>query len=1050
MQELFHTVLNMSAESCWIILAVLLLRALLRRAPKGYSYALWSVVLFRLLCPVSFQSAVNLFALTGAKQAPVPQGFGSAPVLGGAALTGAGAAAGGTAAGQAAGGSAAAQVLPAVTLAQLLAAVWLAGAVAVALYGVWSLHRLAARLRWRLPDADGVYRVHGLETAFVLGVLRPRIYLPTGLDAGQERYILAHEKAHLRRGDPLWRLLAFGALCLHWFNPLAWAAYWLSGRDMEMSCDEAVVRRFGPEIKKGYSASLLSLATGRHIILGAPLAFGEGDTAARIRNVLNYKKPAFWAAVLAALAVAGLCVFLAADPQTEPAQPPADPATYYTFRDGDGGSHTAVFTLPDGWSFDPVPQRDAAPAVEGGESEIGSLTIDGVHAGTAQVGVFRAYADADEDTRAWLRDPDNANRRNAAYNSFMLGSLADWESGYTVLAAGQTTEAAVTTVFVNMGEAGAMAAGDWEVQARAALYFDLEEGAYVKFVLSPELAEQQADALAELARSIRFAAQQADCTALRPLYAADRYETGSAFAPPPADLESRLQNAAASGLVPDARAGGRAPALAEAWGHTPAGPGVVLLGAYPEQNLWLYGYYDDAVGFDGLLLDAGETQTLYAFAWSYTGRGDAPALYLTADGKTLYAACPVGTGTGVYIEQLYAFSTGGGTVQGYAVDSGAVADAFADQIRLDYRPSDGWVTAFAGDTPLLGGGLEVLGLSKADERTPAQFFCGQQLYYAVSGAALYAVCEPVLCNSQGRGEMYLTGEDPYRLLLPVCVRFNADGRAAWGTGAVSAAPQSAVAAWRSGGAGSYRLPAARQWQADLTHDGTPETITFDVNALETLGLAHFAVYGSDGTLLLEQALSTSHAGWNTLALYRDDTGDYLLEYQPYCSTGSGYYSYALYRLAADGTRQVVEQAEVSFSAGIPYDAPDNDVDALMAFAVRATELWSRSALLVSTDVELLASGLTRTDVTEGGRRDAEAVLNSSPAYSVVVQPGANYYAADDALADPLHYVEQMTWTQALLEEGGYPAASGLRARLEDANRVLAAHRAEVENAKSGE
>ena len=94
MQELFRTVLNMSAESCWIILAVLLLRALLRRAPKGYSYALWSVVLFRLLCPVSFQSAVNLFALTGAKQAPVPQGFGSAPVLGGAALTGANAAAG--------------------------------------------------------------------------------------------------------------------------------------------------------------------------------------------------------------------------------------------------------------------------------------------------------------------------------------------------------------------------------------------------------------------------------------------------------------------------------------------------------------------------------------------------------------------------------------------------------------------------------------------------------------------------------------------------------------------------------------------------------------------------------------------------------------------------------------------------------------------------------------------------------------------------------------------------------------------------------------------
>lgn len=161
--------------------------------------------------------------------------------------------------------------------------------------------KLQKRLKNAVRERDNIYLAEHLETPFVMGIIRPRIYLPASLTDKEKRYIILHEEMHIKRFDHIVKIFSFFVLCLHWFNPLVWAAFFISGKDMEMSCDEAVIKQLGSNVKKEYSASLLTLATGRRVIGGTPLAFGEGDTKGRIKNVLNYKKPAFWVVVLAVI-----------------------------------------------------------------------------------------------------------------------------------------------------------------------------------------------------------------------------------------------------------------------------------------------------------------------------------------------------------------------------------------------------------------------------------------------------------------------------------------------------------------------------------------------------------------------------------------------------------------------------------------------------------------------------------------------------------------------------------------------------------------------------
>ena len=298
MKDLFSQVLNMSLTASVMIGLVILARLALKRAPKIYSYALWSVVLFRLLCPVSLPSPVSLL---GALDAPVAepesrittvvyfqpeapfQTVGGteqeAPLLA-------------TEKGSTGAISEAETVsYHTVSWMEVLSVIWLAGAAGLYTLGIGNYLRFRRKLRYAWKVKGNVYLLDHIDTPFAAGILRPRIYLPSDLPEDQRAYIVAHERCHIRRLDLVTRGLSFSALCLHWFNPLVWLAFVLSGRDMEMSCDEAVIRQLGPDIRRAYSQSLLNLAAGGRMFHGAPLAFGEGDTGSRIRNLARWRKP---------------------------------------------------------------------------------------------------------------------------------------------------------------------------------------------------------------------------------------------------------------------------------------------------------------------------------------------------------------------------------------------------------------------------------------------------------------------------------------------------------------------------------------------------------------------------------------------------------------------------------------------------------------------------------------------------------------------------------------------------------------------------------------
>ncbi len=604
MTTLFDMFFHMGLEACLVIMAILAARLAFVRAPRKYSYVLWLVVLFRLLCPVSFQSAFSLFSITGAPASLLPDGFGAAPMLQEEELLKQTAQRQVRAeqladTEQAAGAGQAENVLP--VREDMFALLWILGVIAMAGYSAARGLRLRRRLResgsrqvfldegeikGTLPawlSRTQIWEADGLQTAFVTGALCPRIYLPAGLDRQTRGYILAHECMHLRRGDPIWRMLGFAALCIHWYNPFVWAAWIASGRDMEMSCDEAGVRSLGAHVKKGYSAALLSIASGQRSLPGKMLAFGEGETGSRIRNVLNYKKPAFWITAAATAGVVGLGVFLATD----------------------------------------------APG---------------------------------------MKDVEAASKK-------------------------------------------------------------------------------------------------------------------------------------------------------------------------PEQRT---------------------------------------------------------------------------------------------------------ITAKQGSG------------KKASKKTKSK-----------------------AAKKQDSGQKTASSIYP---------------------------------------AGSSI------WKADLTHDGALETICFDTRQLQQSGVSDITVLAADGTELFSKPLSTSHTGWGMFALYHDAHGAYLFEYNPYLGQGSGSYSYRLFSLSDSGKIQVKDEGAVNFSAGMPYNAPDNDVDELMAFTDTVNSYWENATLLVTTDQTALQN------------------LYDANGDAVAVRDGQNYYVCPDTQINPLHYIEKMQWTEMVLEGEEIKDTTDLRSKLKEINRVFAERR----------
>lgn len=310
LSEIFSRVVNMSLTASAVIAVVLLARLVLKRAPKVFSYALWAAVLFRLLCPVSIPSPMSLLKLV---DPPVSQPGAVVsrveyispernlpPVQPEADAKGESASP--------------APVEKTVTLRDVLPYLWLTGTAGMLLYGLISYLRFRRHLTGALPLEENLYLVDHLDSAFVAGLLFPKIYLPSDLPRDRMEYIVAHERHHIRRMDPIAKHLSFLALCVHWFNPLVWAAFFLSGRDMEMSCDEAVVRKLGAGIRADYSESLVELATRRVTVAGSPLAFGEGDTKRRVLNLLRWKEPKKAVSLLCGFAAIAILTACAANP----------------------------------------------------------------------------------------------------------------------------------------------------------------------------------------------------------------------------------------------------------------------------------------------------------------------------------------------------------------------------------------------------------------------------------------------------------------------------------------------------------------------------------------------------------------------------------------------------------------------------------------------------------------------------------------------------------------------------------------------------------------
>lgn len=322
MDQLFGHILNMSITGSYVIVFIIVARLFLRKVPKIFSYALWSVVLFRLLCPFSIESMFS-FIPAEVQSSPLNKLYTQTPQIENVIST----------SDQALINISTVPV-PAIPVASTTPVgippanstdawinigqyIWLIGIALLLIYSIIATIRLSRNLRTATPLFENIYEHRGITTPFVFGLLKPKIYLPNGLSDHEKAYIIKHEQVHIHRYDHIIKPLTFAVLCIHWFNPVVWLAFYLMSDDMEKSCDESVIRQMGSGIKKEYSTSLLSLSTGRRFIGGSPLAFGESNTKGRIKNILNYKKPAFWVVLVAIIVVAALCVGLISNPKNE-------------------------------------------------------------------------------------------------------------------------------------------------------------------------------------------------------------------------------------------------------------------------------------------------------------------------------------------------------------------------------------------------------------------------------------------------------------------------------------------------------------------------------------------------------------------------------------------------------------------------------------------------------------------------------------------------------------------------------------------------------------
>lgn len=310
MSSFFLKILNMSISAGWLVLAVLLLRLILQKAPKWVNGLLWGIVAVRLTCPFTIESVLSL--IPSAETIPSDIGLSPTPAIssGISSLNSAVNPVLSQISAPAPGDS----INPMQVAIFVGTALWLLGVAVMLLYAAVSYLRLRNRLTTAVQYQGNIYQSENVPAPFVLGIVKPRIYLPFHMDGSTIDHVVCHERTHILRKDHWWKPLGFLLLAIHWFNPLMWLAYILLCRDIELACDEKVIKVLDPQQRADYSQALLSCSIRRRTIAACPLAFGEVGVKARIKSVLHYKKPAFWMVLLAVVICIALAVCFLTDP----------------------------------------------------------------------------------------------------------------------------------------------------------------------------------------------------------------------------------------------------------------------------------------------------------------------------------------------------------------------------------------------------------------------------------------------------------------------------------------------------------------------------------------------------------------------------------------------------------------------------------------------------------------------------------------------------------------------------------------------------------------
>ena len=310
MSELFLKIVNMSISASWVVVAVLALRFCLKKAPKWVNVLLWGIVAARMVFPFSIESVLSLIPSAETisptimmEQSPSVQTGVPAlnhvinPVISSSFTPAPGASAN-----------------PLQIWIPVLAGIWLFGIVALFLYSAVSYCRLRRKVCEAVILRDNIYQSENVCSPFVLGIIRPKIYLPYHMDSREVGHVIAHEQTHIRRKDHWWKPLGFLLLTIHWFNPLMWLSYVLLCRDIELACDEKVIGKMGNAQRADYTQALVACSVDRRLIAACPLAFGEIGVKERVKSVMNYKKPAFWIVLASVIVCAVIAVCFLTNP----------------------------------------------------------------------------------------------------------------------------------------------------------------------------------------------------------------------------------------------------------------------------------------------------------------------------------------------------------------------------------------------------------------------------------------------------------------------------------------------------------------------------------------------------------------------------------------------------------------------------------------------------------------------------------------------------------------------------------------------------------------